>query len=239
MIRRTESGSALKNAIVLNLGELSREARALTEQAREEAARIVEEAREERRRLIESASGEGFAKGYAEGLARGREEGLAAGKSESLAEFRERLGAIERAWGEALSAFATERTRLLADARTDLVRLAVLLAEKITRRRLALDPGLVLDQVEAVLRLVARPTRLTIRVHPLDLNLVREGLPALMARLPMAEHVELLTDAALERGSCVACTAGGGLIEASIEAQLERIAEELLPERTGAAGMAA
>lgn len=239
MIRQTASGPALKDAIVLNLGDLSREAHALAERARAEADRILAEARQERQRLIESASGEGYAKGHAEGLARGREEGLAAGKAEALTEYRERLGAIEAGWGEALSVFVGERGRLLAEARADVVRLAVLLAERLTKRRLELDPGLVVDQVESVLRLVARPTRLVIRLHPLDLPLVREAMPGLLSRLPMAEHVELVTDAALERGSCVATTAGGGMIEAAIGSQLERIAAELLPERGGAAGKAA
>jgi flagellar biosynthesis/type III secretory pathway protein FliH len=239
MIRQTATGPALKDAIVLNLGDLSREAHALAERARAEADRILAEARQERQRLIESASGEGYAQGHAEGLARGREEGQAAGKAEALAEYRERLGAIEAGWSEALSAFVGERGRLLADARADVVRLAVLLAERLTKRRLELDPGLVVDQVESVLRLVARPTRLVIRLHPLDLPLVREAMPNLLSGLPLVEHVELVTDAGLERGSCVATTAGGGMIEASIGAQLERLAAELLPERGGAAGKAA
>lgn len=239
MIRQAASGPSLKDAIVLNLGDLSREAQALAERARAEAERIVAEARRERQRLIESAASEGYAQGHAEGLARGREEGLAAGRAEAMAEYRAQLGAIEAGWGEALSAFVAERTRLLADARADVVRLAILLAEKVTKRRLDLDPRLVVDQVEAVLRMVARPTRLVLRLHPLDLPLVREAMPGLMSRLPMAEHVELVTDSGLERGSCVATTAGGGLIEAAIDTQLERMAAELLPERGGAAGKAA
>lgn len=239
MIRQTASGPAFKDAIVLNLGDLSRQARALAEHARAEADRIIADARQERQRLIESASSDGFARGHAEGLAKGREEGLSAGRAEALAEFRQRLAAIESGWSGALEAFVSERAGLLAAARVDVVRLAILLAEKVTKRRLEIDPRLVVDQVESVLRLVARPTRLVVRVHPLDLPLVREAMPGLMSRLPVAEHVELLGDPGLERGSCVATTAGGGSIEATIDGQLERLAAELLPERAGAAGKAA
>ncbi|MBM4108072.1 MAG: hypothetical protein FJ255_04580 [Phycisphaerae bacterium] len=229
LIRGSNTGVSLKDAIALNLGDVTREAESVVARARQEAERVLADAAAQRRRMIESASAEGAALGHAEGLARGREQGSAAGHAQALAEFRQRLADLESAWGQTLGWLTGERARLLADARTDVVRLAARLAETLTKRRLDLDPALVIDQVEAVLRLVAKPTALRIAVHPEDERLLRDAMPGLLARLPMADHVDLATDASLRRGSCVATTVGGGTFDASIQGQLERIAEALLP----------
>lgn len=236
LIRNSNSGASLKDAIVMNLGDLSREAESLVARAQTEAARIVAEAEARRAAMLETAGAEGFARGHAEGLARGSEEGSAAGHTQALAASAARLAELDVAWCRALASFAEERGRLLADARADVVRLAVMLAEKLTKRRLEIDPTLVIDQVSAVIRLIARPSRLTVRVHPADEALVREALPGLLASLPLAEHVGIVSDPALARGSCVATTAGGGVVDASITGQLDRIASELLPGRLEAEG---
>jgi flagellar biosynthesis/type III secretory pathway protein FliH len=64
-------------------------------------------------------------------------------------------------------------------------------------------------------------------------------MPALLARFQSVRHVELAVDPAVGRGSCLARTRaqaagggaspGGGEIDASIDDQLRRIAELLLP----------
>jgi valyl-tRNA synthetase len=70
---------------------------------------------------------------------------------------------------------------------------------------------------------------MAVAVHPDDEPLAREALPELATRLAAAAHVEVASDASLERGSCIARTGSGGMIDASIRTQLGRIVEALLP----------
>ncbi|MFN7022350.1 MAG: FliH/SctL family protein, partial [Phycisphaerales bacterium] len=171
---------------------------------------------------------------------------LNAGKLEArdaaLAEIRPRLGRIEGAWQAGLDAFEQGREAMLHAADRDLVRLALLIAERIVKRQILADPSIVLDQLRAVLAVVARATALAVRVHPDDVPLLEQAMPALAARFGAARHAELMADPSLDRGSCIAEMRGtqapagadassiaGGEIDASISTQLQRIAEALLP----------
>lgn len=229
LISRSRIGDAIKSAIVLDLGDLMRQGERIKAAARAEADRLIAEGREERRRLIEGAAEEGRREGWARGIEEGRAAGAAEGRDAALAETRERLAALESAWTAALADFQSRREELLTAARADIVRLAATVAQIVTRRAVALDGSAAEAQLSAILSLLAAPTKLAIRVHPGDAAAFRAALPALAARFDSAGHAQLIEDASLAQGSCVATTPGGGEIDASIEAQLERIAEALLP----------
>jgi flagellar biosynthesis/type III secretory pathway protein FliH len=53
-------------------------------------------------------------------------------------------------------------------------------------------------------------------------------LPRIGAQWPNLKHVELIADGTLVPGGCRVYT-GGGVIDADLELQLERIARELVP----------
>lgn len=229
LIRQAEFAMAGRDAIVLDLGDLARQAERLREAARVEAEQMASQARAERERILSGAAEEGRRQGHEEGLSRGREEGMKAGREAALADARERLAALEASWTKALEAFDTERERMLQEARHDVLRLAVAVAEKVVKRSIVLHEATAVDQLAAALTLVSRATRLSVAVHPEDREPVREALPELLGRLASGAHVDLVDDAALHRGSCVIRTASGGEIDASIGSQLDRIVEVLLP----------
>src|SRR5690606_4694204 len=72
---------------------------------------------------------------------------------------------------------------------------------------------------------------LVVAVHPEDAALAEEALPGVVARLRAGAHAELVEDAGLSRGSAVVRTPGGGAVDASIDAQVERMVRALLPGR--------
>lgn len=226
LIRRADTGQLAHDAIALDLGDLADEGEAIKHAARVEAQRIIDEANATRDRLIASAHSDGLAQGRAEGIERGRADGAA----RALAESRDQLERLDRAWTEAAERFERDRVAMLVEARRDVLELALRIAQRITHRAIELSPEIVADQLEAVLAALARPTRLTIAIHPDDEPIVRQALPGLVARCAHAEHVEVAVDPSLGRGSCVAQTAGGGIIDAAIDTQLDRIARELLPD---------
>jgi flagellar assembly protein FliH len=229
VIRQSQAERIVRDAIVLDLGDLTRQADALRARAKADAEAILTKAAAERQRLITGAREEGLAKGLEEGTRQGTEEGRKQGTEAALAERRDVLAKLEAAWAAALDEFARERERMLLDARQDVLRLAVMMGERITKRTVEVDPSVIAGQMEAVLALLAKPTRLTIAIAPADEDLARGAMPALMARFSAAQHIDLIVDPSLTQGSCVARTGAGGTIDATIPAQLDRMVAALMP----------
>tara|TARA_R110000782_G_scaffold103991_12_gene191581 strand:+ start:1825 stop:2568 length:744 start_codon:yes stop_codon:yes gene_type:complete len=230
MIRRADLEGCARNALVMDLGDLGARGEALVAEANRRAEEIVREARAERERLIATAREEGYRTGLAEGLAKGAAEGEAKGIESARESQAGSLETITRAWTEALDAFESRRDGMLQAARTEIVRLAAEIASRVTRRVVELDASAVLPQIEAVLGVVARPSRMTLMVHPDDLALAERELPGIVSRFDLCRHAELRADPSLERGSCVAFTDEGGRVDADITSQLDRVLAGLLPD---------
>ncbi len=233
VIKKSEAVSAARNAVVLDLGDIARQAELLRKRAEEQAEAIIADARAQREQLIASGYEEGHAegskKGYAEGFAKGEEEG----KQESTVAARVKLDEIEKAWTEALDEFADGRHHLLVECKENVVRLAISIAERVIHRAVKLDERVVLAQVEHALKLIGRPTRVAVLINPDDGAMVRRALPSISARLGAMEHVVLEEDPSITRGGCIVRTAEGGEIDASLETQIGRIAQTLLPQIAG------
>mgnify|MGYP003651923076 CR=1 FL=1 len=230
VIKKSEAASAARNAVVLDLGDIARQAELLRLRAEEQAEAIVAEARAERARLVKSGYDEGFAQGQKKGYAEGRKQGEEEGKQESTIAARVKLDEIERAWTEALDDFADGRHHLLVECKQNVIRLAISIAERVIHRAVEQDERVVLAQVEHALKLIGRPTRVAVLINPDDGAMVRRALPSISARLGAVEHVVLEEDETITQGGCIVRTAEGGEIDASLETQIRRIAQTLLPQ---------
>ncbi len=231
VIKGAESRSAARGAIVLDLGDIGRQAQALERRAVEQANQIVERAQHDRRRLISSATAEGRAAGHAEGLAQGDAEGRVAGHAEALRDAAARFDELARAWDAALQKFESEREEMLQGARADTLAFAAAVALRITRRVIALDSTVVADVLAAALALTIKPTRLVIEVNPEDHTAATEAAPALLARFARSAHAELRAADSLTRGSVLVRT-DEGVIDATVETQIQRILDASLPDRS-------
>lgn len=230
VIKSAESHHVARSAIVLDLGDIRRQAEDLERQAREKSRSIIAEARLERERILKGAAEEGMAKGHAEGFARGTTEGIEKGRAEALAETRARLDALAANWESALAEFEQERDGMLQDARAETMAFAAAVAERITRRVIEQCPDVVTEVLKSALSLTIKPTRLLIEAHPDDLTAVEAAAPALVARLASSAHAETSARPDLSRGSIVVRTEQGA-IDATIETQIARILDTTLPDR--------
>ena len=95
-------------------------------------------------------------------------------------------------------------------------------------RTVAGDPTIVVDQVRESASLLTGVSRLVVEVPPSSEAIVREALPGVMASLSSSAHAEVRVSESLTDGSCLVRSALGE-IDASIETQLDRIAETLVP----------
>ncbi|GDX99138.1 flagellar assembly protein FliH [Phycisphaerae bacterium] len=235
VIRQSDALRLAEEAIALDLGDLKRQGDALVGHARERAAAIVAEANAERERIMrgieQDAHREGMARGTKDGLEAGRKQGHEA----ALRERKQQLEAIEKGWLQALTQFEQLRATMLQQSREDVLELAVMLAQRVVRRQFEVDPTLVNEQLEACLRAVVKPTSLLITIAQADEAVVRAALPAILSRVGSSHSVTLNVDVSAEPGTCIARSAGGGMIDASVETQLTRIVESLVPDRKAGA----
>lgn len=242
LIKHANAGQLAREAIVLDLGDLSRQGQQLIESARARAEQLLAEARSERDRIIAGAAEKGHAQGLAKGLEEGRKKGEELGRAAAAAERKAQIEQIEKSWSTALAEFAALRDSMLAQAHIEVLKLSMLIARKVIKREIEADPRIVEEQMRAVLATITRPTELLIRVNPEDLEVARAALPGLTAAFEAVRSASIEPDAALARGSCIACTRGGvsealggGEIDGSIDSQLARIIEVLLPHEPGSA----
>jgi flagellar biosynthesis/type III secretory pathway protein FliH len=202
----------------------------LREEATRQAERILADARVERQKIMEGAEERAAAEGHARGFARGTAEGHEAGKAQALEQWNEKFEEIAQAWEQALFDLEQTRERVLRTAQQDLLALGVAFAVRVARRAVQLDPHAAATQVRAVLERAANGSVVAVRVHPEDIESARAGLNGVLDRLADSRASVLVPDAQLTPGSCAVDLVHGGVIEAEVEAQLDKLVRTLLPE---------
>ena len=152
--------------------------------------------------------------------AEARDDGLREGRDEALVALTPALEALNQA-AEAMRADQLARAdRLEAHA----VDLALFLAEKVLGGAIAVQPELVVESVRGALRGIVERERVTVLVHPDDLELVREAMDGVRASLGGIEHCEVQAERRVARGGAVVRTPVGD-VDARVETKLERASE--------------
>lgn len=227
VVRHAQAEMLAREAIVLDLGDLSRQAAALRAKAQAEADQIIAEGKAERARLIEGAEAMGFEQGFARGLAEGRAQGVEEGRQTAIADVRREVEPLGAAWAQGLEAFEQAREASRKSAAMDLVALAQAVARRVTHQVVTLHPEAAQDQLAHVLALVLEPSGITIEVHPADVALCQAVLPGLIEGRGEGSEIRVRASDDLARGSVVVRT-GRGVIDASVDGQLDRLAAAMV-----------
>jgi flagellar assembly protein FliH len=228
LIKHAATGSLEQEVIVLDLGDLRKQADDILRRAQEQAQQILVDARAEAAQLRVEAEAAGQAEGEKAGYQEGYEKGRQEGHAQAMAETAAELDAIQQSWTAALESWDADRRDMLIEARQSLLELALAVARKIVQRLPSVEPAVVAEQVAKAIDYVMRPGDVTIRIHPEDRAAVAEALPQMVARATKVEHATLVDDDQVSRGGCV-LDYGHGQVDATLDGQLDRIAEALMP----------
>jgi flagellar assembly protein FliH len=223
---------ATRDAIVLDLGDLGRQAAKLRSHAEAQAETILAEARAEAARLTAGAAEAGERRGYEAGFARGQTDGTQQGRAEAAESFGQQLTELQSSWSAAAQEHDTLAKAARQEATSTALQLAAALAEKVIHRCVEHDHELIVRQVRSALDHVLEPTRVRIHIHPDDRPTLDEVLPAMVKALDVVEHAELVKDATVGRGGCVV-QAGPATIDATVQTQLDRLSTLLLGDQKG------
>lgn len=173
------------------------EAEALLRRAREESESILAAAHEQVQTLRQQAFDEAKDQGYHEGKEQGSQEAQAA-----------------------VAALVARAERLEAEVVPQLQTLALAIARKILGRELERSPDGVVDLVRQALAEKARQRReIALRVHPADLEAVRQQRETLVEVLTRCKEVSVQEDPNVDRFGVVIETEAG-TIDAQLESQL-------------------
>lgn len=198
--------------------------------AEEEAKRVIAAAEREAAEMKESARQEGLSQGRREGYDAGYADGQSAGRCEAIEKHAEQLERAAEALTRAESEFESAREDFQSAVVRDCVELALAVARRVTRRQAEIDPHVLAANLEQAVKLVVGAKNFRIALHPHDRAAMELALAHLKLSYPALEEAKLIDDAMLARGGCRIYTESG-MIDADLEGQLDRIAEQLLPVR--------
>jgi len=156
--------------------------------------------------------------------ATGHAEGYAAGLAEGRAALVPALEALKAAAAEV----AAERERVCDEVEQAAVELGLRIAEQALAGALVTQPERVVDVVRGALRRLVERGRVTLLVHPDDLDIVRDAGEALVTELGGIEHLEVQAERRVPRGGAVVRTVEG-VVDATLRTKLDR-AREVLEE---------
>jgi flagellar assembly protein FliH len=200
-----ESLEALRAAI-----EKDRES--ILQEAHKERVRILEEARKEAQVLKK----QGF------------EEGFLQGKEEAKKEAYEALQKKIVLWESVLQEIKRVREASLFELKELILELSLAIAERIIRREAKREPFFA-NLIEEALQKLNRRERVVLRVHPLDVALLKDIKEELCSKLDGLEYLEIREDARCARGDFLVETDFGS-IDGRVDTQLHWIKKELLEE---------
>ncbi len=228
VIKAQNSPRFTKDAVVLDLGDLGRQAARLRMVAEDKAGQIITEAEKKAKELVSGAEKIGFERGREAGYGQGIEAGRVQGRQEALEEAREQLAQLHAAWSDVAGQWDAQTRGMAVEARQVVIEFALKLAERLVHRVIEVDPTVVVDQVAGALALVLRPMDVSVRVNPSELSVLSEALPQLMAEFDHLEHIHLAEDPRVSPGGCIV-SYGQGQIDATIEKQIQRVVDLILP----------
>jgi flagellar assembly protein FliH len=211
-----------------SMADIEKQAKLVLLGAKVRAERLLMAAQQEAEQIKKEAHAQALVEGRKEGLTQGLEQGRQQGKDQALAEQRQQLAQLAAAMTQAVQELEASKLMLEAEGKTAVIRLAIAIAERVTKRLGVIDPKVAEANVDEALRLVVHGTDVRIAVHPSQKGMLAEVLPRIQAKWPALKHVDLIADPALAPGGC-RIFSGAGQVDADLDLQLTRIAEELIP----------
>ena len=228
VLKHQSAPTFVRDAIVLDMSDLRAQADRIRSVAEAEAQRILAEARAKAAELAVSAESEARQKGHEQGLKQGLEEGRKSGHAEALSRSAAQLTQIQKAWIDAAAAFDAQRDEMERQVADSVLKLALVFAEKVVRRTVLVDPQTIVRQLADAISYVLRPCDVKVSIHPDDRPALEQAMPQLLAGLTHLKHVQLVDDTTLDRGGCFLAY-GQGRIDATVDTQLRRLVEMMLP----------
>lgn len=212
-----------------SMADIEDAAKRILLRARQQADQLLAAAQTEAEELKAAAKAQGTADGLREGTAQGLAQGKQAGQQQALAEHKAELQKAIAALNDAAAKLNTSRADLHSMALQEVVKLAIAIARRVTKRQGLLDAPVLVANLEEAMKLVVTHTNLRIEIHPTQRAILDTALPQLALKWPSLKHVEIVEDASISPGGSRIVTCQGK-VDADLDVQLDRVVADLLPQ---------
>lgn len=226
---------------VLSLESIERRAAEIVQSAERRAAELAQE----RKRVAETESQaerqRGFEQGLEEGRAAGQEEmraAAAAAATELRREAQQNLDHLIGALSAAIEQIEVERRRLLAEAESGLLDVALSIGRRVCGIAVRNSPAPALSVARELLERVRHSVDVELHVNPEEHDSLQAAASEMLAAAARSTHVAIVADPQVSRGGA-RFVSSEGTMDGTIETQLQRIAEALLGTPEGPPAQAA
>ena len=198
------------HGVAYNLDDMDARAERYYNEVRAEAGKIVAQARREAETIRKQAV----------------EEGRTAGRGQIEQMVKDRLANVLPALGRVVEDIQHAKHAWLKHWEATAVHVAAAIAGRVIRRELSRQPEIPLTLVREALELASGNAQLRIRLNSDDHRSIAKQVATLADELSPLAVAEIIPDPDITPGGCRVETKFG-IIDQQIEAQLERIEEEL------------
>lgn len=202
-------------------------------------AASVESLEQARQQALESARDQGLElgrrQGWEEGYAEGRQSGYREGREAEIERLGRETAPVVAALRALIDEYAARRRELLDGARAGVIRFAVEVARRVVKREVRdFGDAIVTENVRRALDLVFLRNRIVVQVNHEDLVAIERFAAGVLASFSELEDFEIRPAREVERGGC-RILAGTGVVDLSLDVQLDAIENALLGDLAGAA----
>ncbi len=201
-------------SVAFNFEDMSDRASDYLTVVRQQAEQILQEAKA------------GASQIAAQAKAEGQRAALAEAQQSLGATLDQQLATLLPALQQAVQDIRHSKSAWLAHWESQTIRLATAIAEQVIRREIAIQPEIPLDLIRDALELAMGSGKVTIQLNPQDCEALRDRAENLAKQLGRLGATNIVADPEMSPGGCRVVTEFG-VIDQTVEAQLNRIAEEL------------
>lgn len=178
------------------------DSQALISEAQQRAIELISDAAANAQEIEDAARKTGFDSGQSDGQA------AAGAEVEEMLTTMRGLVDVARA----------ERHKIIEGAEPEIVRLAMMLAEKIVHQQITIDKNVVVSMARAAIARLVNRESVTVRVNPADIETIREHKEKMMNNTDV-ERLRVVEDQRVDRGGVVMETESG-TIDAKVATQI-------------------
>ncbi len=174
----------------------------------------------------ESLRAKAAAEGAAEGREAGYSEGLEEARREIAQEYEKNVASLVSLLEHVHASLASRTDELAALAMPRLIRLWELMLSRMLHREAEISEGAVLPVLRSLLERLSDRDRILVYLNPEDVERTAERRDVFGDLLRGVKHLEFISDANVEKGSCIVET-NLGIYDARWRTQLEQIHTEI------------
>lgn len=220
-----------------DLFEIYNQREIIIKEAQEEAERIIRTAKKDAETEIAEYKRKGYEEGYNVGMdtgkSKGYKEGYGSGQKEALEMIEDENKEKVKEIAQMIESIEDEKEEIISKYESELIKLSIDIAEKIIRSSIDRDDDIVSEIITSVIKDYRNLEWIKVYISGQDdVVKIQTDKKLINALNGVSKDVKIEVLDELEKGSAIVETADG-IVEASIDAQLNNFKEMVLRKNAG------